>query len=226
MMLELALFLAIPGPMAASYLLVMIAILFSLGMRIVVQDGMDFRKAAIVGLSFWIGTGFQHNLFFPEGLEGWVGELHGNGMAAGGLAALVMTAFLEVTSPRRKRIETELNAGALAKIDELLGKMSSRKGWGEQMVHRMRLVAEETIAALSARQIEGAEGDESRRLRLVVRADRHGAEMEFVASFGEGNLEDRLGAHRRAAGRRSRGTRDLAQASASFRFFGTSPAVP
>ena len=188
----LALFLAIPGPVAASYLLVMIAILFSLGMRIVVQDGMDFRKAAIVGLSFWIGTGFQHNLFFPDGLEGWVGELLGNGMAAGGLAALVMTAFLELTSPRRKRIETELNAGALEKIDEVLATMSSRKGWGEQMVRRMRLVAEETIAALSARQMEGAEGGETRRLRLVVRPDRHGAEMEFVASFGEGNLEDRL----------------------------------
>ena len=188
----LALFLAIPGPVAASYLLVMIAILFALGMRIVVQDGMDFRKAAIVGLSFWIGTGFQHNVFFPEGLEGWAGELLGNGMAAGGLAALIMTGFLELTSPRRQRIETELNAGALEKIDEALGRMSSRKGWGEQMVRRLRLVAEETIAALSARQIEGVEGDGSRRLRLVVRPSRDGAEMEFVASFGEGNLEDRL----------------------------------
>ena len=48
----IALFLAIPGPVAAGYLLVMIAILFSLGLRIVVHDGMDFRKAAIVGVSF------------------------------------------------------------------------------------------------------------------------------------------------------------------------------
>ena len=188
----LALFLAIPGPVAASYLLVMIAILFALGMRIVVQDGMDFRKAAIVGLSFWVGTGFQHDIFFPEGLEGWAGELLGNGMAAGGLAALIMTGFLELTSPRRKSIETELSAGALEKIDEVLGQMSSRKGWGEQMVHRVRLVAEETIATLSARRIEGVESDGPRRLRLVIRPRRDGAEMEFVASLGEGNLEDRL----------------------------------
>ena len=188
----LALFLAIPGPVAAFYLLVMIAILFSLGMRIVVRDGMDFRKAAIVGLSFWIGTGFQHNLFFPEGLEGWAGELLGNGMAAGGLAALVMTAFLELASPRRKRIETELNAGALQEIDEVLGTMSAQKGWGEETVRRMRLVAEETIETLSARRIEGAEGDKARRLRLVIRPGRDGAEMEFLAALGDGNLEDRM----------------------------------
>ena len=188
----LALFLAIPGPVAASYLLVMIAILFSLGMRIVVQDGMDFRKAAIVGVAFWIGTGFQHNIFFPGGLEGWAGELLGNGMAAGGLAALVMTAFLELTSPRRTRIETELNTGALRKIDEVLGRMSSKRGWGEEMVRRLRLVAEETIETLSSREVEGADGDKPRRLRLVIRPGRAGAEMEFVASLGEGNLEDRL----------------------------------
>ncbi len=188
----LALFLAIPGPVAASYLLVMIAVLFALGMRIVVQDGMDFRKAAIVGLSFWIGTGFQHDIFFPGGLEGWAGELLGNGMAAGGLAALAMTGFLELASPRRKRIETELDSAALEKIDEVLGDMSSRKGWSGQMVQRMRLVAEETIAALSARRVEGEEAGASRRLRLVVRPGRAGAEMEFVAALGEGNIEDRL----------------------------------
>ena len=84
---EAVLFLALPGPVAAAYLLVMIAVLFSLGMRIAVQDGMDFRKAAIVGVAFWIGTGFQHSIFFSEGLDGCVGGLLGNGMASGGLAA-------------------------------------------------------------------------------------------------------------------------------------------
>lgn len=188
----LALFLAIPGPVAAAYLLVMIAILFSLGMRIVVQDGMDFRKAAIVGISFWVGTGFQHNLFFPDGLEGWAGELLGNGMASGGLAALAMTAFLELTSPRRRRIETDLDGTALSRIDELIGEMSSSRGWDEETAYRLRLVAEETIQALRARHDEEGHEDERRRLRLVVRPQRTGAEMEFVASTAEGNIEDRL----------------------------------
>ena len=56
----------------------MIAILFSLGMRIVVQDGMDFRKAAIVGVSFWVGTGFQHNLFSRR-TRGWVANCWATG---------------------------------------------------------------------------------------------------------------------------------------------------
>ena len=188
----IALFLAIPGPVAAAYLLMMIAILFSLGLRIVVQDGMDFRKAAIVGVSFWIGTGFQHELFFAGGLEGWLGELLGNGMASGGLAALVMTAFLEVTAPRKKRIETDLDIDSLAKINGLIDQMSSRKGWDDQTVYRLRLVAEETLGTLLTAQEEEDEAKAKRRLRLVIRPEGSGAEMEFVAAGGEGNIEDRL----------------------------------
>ncbi|MXX56616.1 MAG: hypothetical protein F4106_06960 [Gemmatimonadetes bacterium] len=187
----LALFLAIPGPVAAAYLLVMIAVLFSLGMRIVVQDGMDFRKAAIVGVAFWIGTGFQHSIFFPEGLEGWVGELLGNGMASGGLAALAMTAFLEVTGGRRKRLETELGVEALPGINALIDEMASRRGWDRAMVNRLRLVAEETLGTLSEQDDEG-DGEVRRRLRVAVRPEALGVEMEFVASGGEGNIEDRL----------------------------------
>lgn len=188
----IALFLAIPGPVAAAYLLMMIAILFSLGLRIVVQDGMDFRKAAIVGVSFWIGTGFQHELFFAGGLEGWLGELLGNGMASGGLAALAMTGFLELTAPRKKRIETDLDVDSVPKINALIDRMSSRKGWDEQTVYRLRLVAEETLGTLLAAREEGERVDAKRRLRLVIRPEGSGAEMEFVAAGGEGNIEDRL----------------------------------
>ena len=57
---------AIPEPVAAAYILVLIALLFLQGMRIVIQDGLDYRKAFIVGLSFWVGVGFQNQWIFPE----------------------------------------------------------------------------------------------------------------------------------------------------------------
>ena len=187
----MALFLAIPGPVAAAYLLVMIAILFSLGLRIVVQDGMDFRKAAIVGVAFWVGTGFQHELFFPGGLEGWVGELLGNGMASGGLAALAMTIFLELTAPRKERIETELGIDALPKINAVIDKMAKTRRWDEQLVYRLRLVAEEALSALVAQERDET-SDGPRRLRLLIRPEQDGVLMEFVVAGGEGNIEDRL----------------------------------
>ena len=40
----LAVVLAIPNPVAAAYVTVLLAMLFVLGMKIVVQDGLDYRK--------------------------------------------------------------------------------------------------------------------------------------------------------------------------------------
>ena len=40
-----ALIIAIPAPVAAAYILILIALLFLQGMRIVIQDGLDYRKA-------------------------------------------------------------------------------------------------------------------------------------------------------------------------------------
>ena len=60
-----ALPLAIPDPVAAAYLTMLLALLFIQGMRIVVQDGIDYRKATVAGLGFWIGTGFQNKAISP-----------------------------------------------------------------------------------------------------------------------------------------------------------------
>ena len=69
----LALVLAIPGPVIAAYVTVMIATLFVLGMRMVVSEGLDHRKSLIVGFSFWFGAGCQYGFIFPE----YNGELCG-----------------------------------------------------------------------------------------------------------------------------------------------------
>ena len=81
-----ALLIAIPGPVAAAYVTVLIALLFVQGMKIIVQDGVDHRKAAVVGMSFWIGVGFQNQWIFADLLgDGFLGVLLGNGMTSGAL---------------------------------------------------------------------------------------------------------------------------------------------
>ena len=65
----ISLFLAIPDPVIGAYLLVILGVLFVLGMQIVIQDGVDYRKAVLVGVSFWVGAGFQNDLLFAEYLN-------------------------------------------------------------------------------------------------------------------------------------------------------------
>lgn len=186
-----ALLLAIPGPVVAAYLLVLLALLFIQGMKLVVQDGVDYRKSIIAGLAFWIGLGFQNQLIFAEQLGETWGGLLGNGMTAGGLTAMVLTLFVELTAARRRRLDVPLDAKVLPEIDALLRDLGSRLGWNADSTERLCSAGEETLVSL-VRQEEEAADVAGRRLRVVARNHHGTAELEFIAAVGETNLEDRM----------------------------------
>ena len=185
----MALILAIPGPVVGAYTIVIMATLFVLGMRVVVEDGVDYRKGIVAGVGFWIGLGFQNELIFADALGAWRGLL-GNGMTSGGLAAILMTLFLELSRPRSHRLRTALNADAYPAIDKFLTEFAAARGWGQKMTDRLRAVGEETLLTLIRQDEEG--GGEERRLQLSARNDGRAAELEFVAATDETNIEDRI----------------------------------
>ena len=187
----LAVVLAIPGPVAAAYITVLLAMLFVVGMRIVVQDGVDYRKSLVVGVAFWIGVGFQNGLIFPEYVSRLGGGILENGMTAGGLVAILMTLFMEATAPRRRRIQVTLDVSALPGIREFVGAFASRSGWDAAMARRLDAAAEETLLTLLERD-DGEGEDGPRRLLLTAHKEDGGAVLEFIAAPGEGNLEDRI----------------------------------
>ena len=101
---------AIPGPVAGAYVTVLLGLLFVQGMKIVIQDGVDHRKAAVAGVSFWIGTGFQNQWIYPDLLgDGFLGVLLGNGMTSGAIVAIIMMLFMELTAPRRRSLQVPLD---------------------------------------------------------------------------------------------------------------------
>ena len=186
-----AILIAIPSPVAAAYIAFLIGILFVQGMRIVVQDGVDHRKAAIVGLSFWIGVGFQNQLIFADLLgDGFIGVLLGNGMTSGALAAIIMVMFMEVTSPRRRRLEVALEMAELPKIDEFLRGFAMKRGWNTASTDRLASAGEETLSILL--QESGDPADSGRRLNVAARMEGRSAELEFVTALEGENMEDRL----------------------------------
>ena len=184
-----ALLLAVPGSVVAAYMTVFLAMLFVLGMKMVVQDGLDYRKGIIVGVSFWVGVGFQNQAIFAHQLGEWWGTLLGNGMTSGGLTAIALTAIMELAGGRRRRLNTELTDAALPAVDAFLADLGARRGWAEDAVQRLRAAGEEALQCLLN---AGGEVSEARRLRVVARADRRSAVIELVAAVGEDNIEDLL----------------------------------
>ena len=188
-----ALLIAIPAPVAAAYITVLIGMLFVQGMKIVIQDGVDHRKAVVIGLSFWIGAGFQNQWIFPDLLgEGFLGVLLGNGMTSGAIVAIIMMVFLELTGPRRRRLEVAQDSDTLPKMGEFLRAFATGVGLDASASERLVLVGEETLASLSPEEGDVLDGDRARRLVVTARRVGSGAELEFVSASGDENLEDSL----------------------------------
>lgn len=186
----LAVVLAIPGPVAASYVAVLLALLFVVGMRIVIQDGIDYRKALVVGVAFWVGVGFQNNLIYPDLVAGFAGGLLNNGMTAGGLTAIVLTLFMELTSTRRRRLTTSLALESIPEIREFLETFAKSSGWDSSMANRMNAVAEEALLTLMNQNEELDDASRRQHLLLTVCKDGGSAALEVIASHGKQNLED------------------------------------
>ncbi len=209
------LIIAIPGPVVAAYFVIIVALIFVFGMKILLQDGLDYRKGLVVGVAFWIGIAFQLDWIYPEYWTGPWGELLGNGMTVGGFAVIGLTLFTELTGGRRSRLKTRLTAETWSEVDAFLTKFAARKGWDEEMETRLRAVGEETMQILTRGQADGAgdaegatgmkgagdpegatgvegAGDSERRLLLLASADGDAADLEFIATTDQANLEDQL----------------------------------
>ena len=68
---------ALPGPVAGAYLAIIVALIFVFGVKILTNDGLDYRKSLIVGFAFWVGLAFQFDMIYPELVEGFWGDLLG-----------------------------------------------------------------------------------------------------------------------------------------------------
>lgn len=188
-----ALLIAIPAPVAAAYITVLVVLLFVQGMRIVINDGMDHRKAIVVGLAFWIGAGFQSGWIFKDLLgEGFIGVLLSNGMTAGAIVAIIVMVFIELTRPRRRRLQTDLESGALPKIEQLLLAVAANRGWNDASAERLTSAGEETLAILLQESGEETADSAGRKLTVIARVEGNTAELEFVTSLEGENLEDHL----------------------------------
>lgn len=190
-----ALIQVIPAPVAAVYLMVLLIAMFVHGLRLVTEHGLSYEDGLVVGLAFWAGTGFQGQALFPELMPRWARQLFDNGMTAGGVVSLVLTALLALRRRAPVHIELAPEAASVQTLQGFLSRLAASRGWPGETLMKLELVAEEALVFLLANA-----RDTGRRLHVWARPGETRIELEFVAAGpGQRNLEGLVG-QLRAAG--------------------------
>ena len=181
---------AIPSPVMGGFLLTMIGIVFIEGIRTVTRDGLDARKAVIVGAAFATGLGLEHQTIFTDVLGKTWGDMLDNGLLVGALLAIFLNLFADLTGPRRQRLQVNLDMASLPAIDEFLTAAAAKARWNDASRDRLRAAGEEALASLV--DLRDDDGDHAPSLKVEIRPESHAMEIEFLAAFEAENLEDRL----------------------------------
>ena len=186
-----AIMMAIPAPVVAAYLVILLGMLFVQGMRIIVRDGIDHRKAAVAGTAFWLGVGFQNQAIFPDLIgDGAMGLVLSNGMTSGAIVAILMVLLLELTKGRRRRLATNLETASLTELNDFLRGLVAKAGWETDSTDRLTAAGEETLAVL-LQEYEDTPG-QTPRLLVTGRVEGDSAEVDFMTALEGENMEDRL----------------------------------
>ena len=188
--------LTIPSPVMGAFLLIAVGIFFVEGIQTIVRDGLDFQKTIVVGVSFALGAGFEQQNILENMLAHPWGTLLGNGITVGAATAITLNIFLNLISPRSRKLEVRLDFSDLPRIDAFMREIAADMHWSEEATRRLRSAGEETLSSLLQPDSEypaDSGPEKTPRLIIGVRPDRGAVEMEFVSTLeDEGNLEDRL----------------------------------
>ncbi len=189
----------IPGPVMTGYLIMVTGNLLVDGARTIIQSESNRQKIALAGVCFWLGAAFQFGLFTLPDLGGVVNALLKSGITTGGLAAIVMILYMELTSPRQMRFESQLHIDALPDLTDFVNRFADRRGWNDAMKARLGAVAEETLLTLAPLDLEGllaesdgTDGASDRSLIVVASSDGQVADLEFIGGSSGVNIEDQV----------------------------------
>ena len=183
--------LTIPRPISGALLMVIMGMLFTEGMRAATRDGLTRQRAFVVGLPLSLAIGLQsHGSLWGAG-DSPIAAVLSNGVLVGVLSAVVLTAVMELTAARRRRLDTVLDLAALGDLDAFLSEAGAGLRWNDASIRRLRAAGEETLTAMMQLRAEH-ESAQPPRVVLNLRPGAGWAELEFLALFSEENLKDRI----------------------------------
>ena len=185
----------IPGPVMAGYLTLVTGTLFVDGAQLVIQSEQNRQKVVVAGVAFWVGAAFQFKLFALPALGPVLDTLLKSGISTGGFLAIIMLLFLEFTSHRSMRFQSQLHIDTLPDLNDFVTRFSNSRGWNTAMTERLMAVAEETLLTLAPLNLdldEDEEEDDGKQLVVLASSDGPVADLEFIGGGDDENLEDRI----------------------------------
>ena len=171
----------LPGPAIGGITFVSILLLFFMGMRIVVDAGIDGRSALIVSLAFWGGFAAERDLFFPGLMPEAAAPILGNAISTGSVIAVSLSLLFQLLPRRRQRWRGAANSDAIVSVSSFAQETVKRFDLTAGPANRLEVCLEELVGHL----VEHGQADRTIRVEVTATED----ELEVLVT-DRSELED------------------------------------
>lgn len=181
----------LPAPVVGGVGVVLVAHLFSAGMQLVSSE-MNHRNGLIAGLSLCAGLIAVRGDFFPNAFPTYLGPLTHNGVALGGLVAILLTLLTRFSVERGHDIQVQPTESDLHLFKKRLAKATNRLKLSANTDKYLELACEEVFLYMceQCRQ-KGYTGT----LRFNFRPCANGILVEASGGTKFSSRADELAAH-------------------------------
>ncbi|HPR16738.1 MAG TPA: solute carrier family 23 protein [Candidatus Cloacimonadota bacterium] len=138
----------IPGPVLAASSLVFMGLLFASGIKLIAENGIDYDSGIIVGVSLTVGIISTFKLFFPGLIGDAFKPFVENGIATGGITALILTMITNLRPAKRRSLRLQNDLEELPKLRSFLDDLSAKYKLDAERTFHLQLACEEVFAYL------------------------------------------------------------------------------
>ena len=168
---------SIPSPVVGAFLFVLLAMLFVTGIKLAASHGLNYESGIIIGVSFWVGFTFHNELFFHHLIPDLASPFISNGMAAGGVTAIILSVLFYLKPAGRAGFNVERDLSQVSRLQVLINEYSQTRKVPPHQLHRLQLTSEELFTHLCA-----VEEFTSPVLRINLHGEGDVIHVEFIDS--------------------------------------------
>ncbi|PTN37549.1 uracil-xanthine permease family protein [Desulfonatronum sp. SC1] len=168
---------SIPAPVIGVFLFVLLSMLFVTGIKLAASHGLNYESGIIIGVSFWVGFTFHNDFFFPHLIPEFVSPFLSNGMAVGGLTAIILSTLFYLKPAGRAGFTLDRDLSQVSKLHDLINTYSQSRKIPPDQLYRLQLTSEELFTHLCAVEKFKAPG-----LRVNLHGEGDTIHVEFIDS--------------------------------------------
>jgi NCS2 family nucleobase:cation symporter-2/xanthine permease XanP len=174
----------LPTPIFGGFLMGLAAMMFPAGLELVFRHGITHRSGLLVGISLCIGLIAESGYFFPNIFPISINVFLKSGVAAGGLAAVLLSILFRLTEMKGYTAHIPAGLSNLHLLARRVEEAGEELDISPERIMKLQLACEEIFV-----HIAPGENFKGEKRSLVLRISEHESDIRVEIIFGE-NLDD------------------------------------